>query len=171
MAKYFITLAATVVFDLTQAIIIGVLFSTALIVVKLTDVDVNISRVENTRLKEIGMGLDHVPAEDEVRVVYLTGTIFFGVVDKLKQRLLTLSHSDVIILSMRGVPVIDLSGVQAFTELAKELAENDTKIVLTSVQPKVMRYFEPGGFIDLIGRKNVYPSAELAIVSCVGEEC
>ncbi len=171
MAKYFITLAATVVFDLTQAIIIGVLFSTILIVVKLTDVDVNISRVENTRLKEIGMGLDHVPEEDEVRVVYLTGTIFFGVVDKVKQRLLTLSHSDVIILSMRGVPVIDLSGVQAFTELAKELEENDTKILLTSVQPKVMRYFERGGFIDLIGRENVYPSAELAIVSCVGEEC
>lgn len=169
MAKFFITMMATIVFDLTQAIIIGVVFSTLLIVVKLTDVEITINDVDNSRLQEIGMGLEHVPDANEVRVVYLTGTIFFGVVDKLKQRLLTMEHSDVIILSMRGVPVIDLSGVQALTELAKELNEQGTTILISSVQPKVLRYFERGGFIDLIGENNVYSSAENAIVRYVKE--
>lgn len=173
MAKYLITMAATVLLDLTQAIIVGVLVSVVIIVARMTDVDINVSRVDNARLKEIGMGLDadHVPAPSEVRVVYLTGTIFFGVADKLRARLLALDHTDALILSMRGVPTIDLSGTQAFIEVTKALNAADTKIILTSVQPAVMRYFERSGYIDLIGRDNVYTSAEMAILACVDGGC
>ena len=162
MAKFGITMVATVVLDLTQAIIIGVAFSTFLVVVKLTDIEINVSEIDNQRLEEVGMKLPVVP--EHIRVVYLTGTIFFAVVDKLVKELSKAQDHSVVILSMRGVPVIDLSGVQSLTDVAKEMKERDIKIILTSVQPKVLRDLTRGGFIDVIGEENVYRSAELAIV-------
>lgn len=162
MAKFGITMVATVVLDLTQAIIIGVAFSTFLVVVKLTDIEINVSEIDNQRLEEVGMKLPVVP--EHIRVVYLTGTIFFAVVDKLVKELSKARDHSVVILSMRGVPVIDLSGVQSLTELAREMKDRDIKIILTSVQPKVLRDLTRGGFIEIIGEENVYRSAELAIV-------
>lgn len=166
IAKFFITLAATVVLDLTQAIIIGVSFSAFLIVVKLTDIDITISEVENKRLEEIGINIPTVPKH--IRVAYLTGTIFFAVVEKLNNQLLEMENTSVLILSMRGVPTIDVSGVQALTELAEQIQENKTKIMITSVQPKVLNMLERGGFIELIGEKYVFDSAENAII-CANE--
>lgn len=173
MAKYLITMIATVMLDLTQAIIVGVLVSVGIIVARMTHVDINVSRVDNARLKKIGMGLDsdHIPEPSEVMVVYLTGTIFFGAADKLRSRLLALDHTDALILSMRGVPTIDLSGMQVFIEIVQALHATDTKIILTSVQPRVMRYFERSGFVDMVGRDNVYTSAEQAIIACVEDHC
>ncbi|MEG1930773.1 MAG: SulP family inorganic anion transporter [Anaerovorax sp.] len=167
IAKLFITMAATVVLDLTQAIIIGVAFSAFLIVVRLTDIDITISEVENERLQEIGIHIPTVPKH--IRVAYLTGTIFFAVVEKLNDQLLELENTSVLILSMRGVPVIDVSGVQALTELVAHLQENETRVMLTSVQPKVMTILERGGLIDMVGEAYVFDSAEFAIV-CANEE-
>lgn len=167
IAKFFITMIATVVLDLTQAIIIGVAFSAFLIVVRLTDIDITISEVENERLKEIGIDIPTVPKH--IRVAYLTGTIFFAVVEKLNSQLSQLENTSVLILSMRGVPIIDVSGVQALTELVSHLQSHGTTIMLTSVQPKVMTILERGGLIEMVGEKHVFDSAEFAIV-CANEE-
>lgn len=162
IAKFAITMCATVVLDLTQAIVIGVAFSAILIVVRLADIDITISEVENERLEEIGINIPQVP--EHIRVAYLTGTIFFAVVEKLNTQLSQLENTSVLILSMRGVPVIDLSGLQALTELTKSLQESGTKVMVTSVQPKVMKKLEQGGLLDLIGPAHVFNSAEYAIV-------
>lgn len=162
IAKLTITMAATVVLDLTQAIIIGVAFSSILIVVRLIDIDITISEVENERLEEIGINIPTVP--EHIRVAYLTGTIFFAVVEKLNAQLSELENTSVLILSMRGVPVIDLSGLQALTELVDNLQKADTKVMFTSVQPKVMKNLVQGGLIDIVGENHVFTSAEFAIV-------
>ena len=167
MAKFGITMVATVVLDLTQAIIIGVAFSTFLVVVKLADIEIHITDIDNSRLEEVGMKMEKVAGH--IKVVYLIGTIFFAVVDKLTRQLSQVEDDSVLILSMRGVPLIDLSGVQSLTELAVELQKKGIKIILTSVQPKVLRDLERGGFIDLIGSDNVYKSAEFAIVNATQE--
>ncbi len=162
IAKFAITMCATVVLDLTQAIIVGVAFSAVLIVVRLADIDITISEVENKRLEEIGINIPTVP--EHIRVAYLTGTIFFAVVEKLKTQLSELENTSVLILSMRGVPVLDLSGLQALTELTINLQQSGTKIMITSVQPKVMKKLERGGLIDIIGKDHIFNSAEYAIV-------
>lgn len=163
MAKFFITMAATVVLDLTQAIIIGVAFSAILIVVRLTDIDINISEVDNDKLEDIGINIPKV--SDKIRVAYLTGTIFFAVVDKLITQLSELEDTKVLILSMRGVPVIDLSGVQGMIDLINTLKENGTEVMFTSVQPKVLTKMKRGGILDMVGKENVFTSAEHAIVT------
>lgn len=162
MLKFFITMAATVVLDLTQAIIIGVAVSAFMIVVKLTDIDITIADIENERLKEIGINIPKI--SKTIRMAYLTGTIFFAVTDKLKTQLTELGNTEVLILSMRGVPAIDLSGIQALLELERELEEEGVTVMLSSVQPKVLEDLRRGGLIDKIGEAHVFDSAEHAIV-------
>ncbi|MBR6799560.1 MAG: SulP family inorganic anion transporter, partial [Firmicutes bacterium] len=163
MMKFAITMVATVVFDLTQAIIIGVAFSVILILIKLTDIDITVAEIEKERLEEVGVHLPKISGK--VRVAYLTGAIFFAVIDKLENELYAFEgKTEGLILSMRGVPVIDLSGIQALIELVEEMEANGTEIYLTSVQPKVLEEMRRGGLIELIGEEYVFDSAEEAIV-------
>ena len=162
MLKFFITMIATVVLDLTQAIIIGVAFSSFLIIVKLTDIDISVSEIDKDRLEEVGVHLPRI--SNKVRIAYLTGTIFFAVVDKLVKQLRKQDSAEALILSMRGVPMIDLSGIEAMIDLVRELEANGTEVYLTSVQPKVLEEMRRGGLIDLIGEEYVFQSAEQAIV-------
>ena len=82
MAKFLITMGATVILDLTQAILIGVAFASFMVIVKLTDIEITIADIENDRLEEIGIHLPQV--SKTIRMAYLTGSIFFAVTDKLK---------------------------------------------------------------------------------------
>ena len=163
IVKFLITMGATVVLDLTQAIVIGVGASIILILFKLTDIDITVSDIEKDRLEEIGINLPKVSGK--VRVAYLTGAIFFAVVDKLVKKLSEQEGvTEGLILSMRGVPVIDLSGIQALIELVEELESHGTEVYLTSVQPKVLEEMRKGGLVDMIGEEYIFQSAEQAIV-------
>lgn len=168
MMKFFITMGATVVLDLTKAIIIGVAFAAFTVIAKLTDIDITIADIDSKRLEDIGI---HIPkVSKNIRMAYLTGTIFFAVTDKLKSELDDLGSTETLILSMRGVPTIDLSGIQALTELCEELEnERGIDVMLTSVQPKVLAELRRGGLIDFIGEEYIFESAEYAILKAQEE--
>ncbi|MEG2521717.1 MAG: SulP family inorganic anion transporter [Anaerovoracaceae bacterium] len=162
ISKFVITMVATVLLDLTQAIIIGVAFSSFLIVVKIADIEINIAEIDGDKLEAAGFSIPKV--DEKVRIAYLTGTIFFAVVEKLNEQLFKLGYTNTLILSMRGVPVIDLSGLQGLIELLDELEEQNVEIMITSAQPKVLTDLDRAGILDRIGRDHVFDSAEHAIV-------
>lgn len=162
MLKFLITMVATVFLDLTQAIIIGVAFSAFMIIVKLTDIDITIADIDSERLAEIGIKMPEV--SKKIHMAYLTGTIFFAVTDKLKSQLTEIGNTEVLILSMRGVPAIDLSGIQALIELYDDLESEGITVMLTSVQPKVLHDLEQGGLVEKVGRQHIFDSAEFAII-------
>ncbi len=162
IAEFSITLVATLLLDLTQAIVIGVAFSAILIVVRLADIDITIRKIDNKKLEEAGISIPDVP--QQIRIAYLTGTIFFAVVEKLRSQLSELDDTAILILSMRGVPVLDISGLQALYNLVIHLQKKGTMVLMTSVQPKVLIKLERGGVVDLIGKDRIFNSAEYAIV-------
>lgn len=162
IAEFSITLLATIMLDLTQAIVIGVAFSAILIVVRLADIDITISEIEDKRLADAGIDIPTVP--QQIRIAYLTGTIFFTVVEKLRSQLSELDDTDILIFSMRGVPAIDISGLQALQELVLHLQGVGTTLLMTSIQPKVLAKIKRGGVVDLIGSERIFTSAEYAII-------
>ncbi|MDF2524611.1 MAG: sodium-independent anion transporter [Clostridiales bacterium] len=120
ISKYLVTMIATIVFDLTQAIIIGVAFASIMFMVKISKMEINIQSVDEKRLAEKN-GLEISKPLKHVRVVYFTGPLFFATVEKLKSQLIDLDRTNVLILSMRGVPLIDTSGIQALDDLYHQL--------------------------------------------------
>lgn len=162
IAKFTVTMCATVLLDLTQAIVVGVAFSVALVVARLASIDIDIREVDHTRLKELGAFTPS--SRDHIRVAYLTGAIFFASVNKLKEQLSDLGETTILILSMRGVPMVDLSGIQGLYELIAELKQNGTVILLSNVHEKVIKDLKRGGVVDLVGERLVFASEEHAII-------
>ncbi len=158
--KFILTLLATVVFDLTVAIVAGIALSAILFVINSADVEMNISKVDIEKLEDKGIKLDQ--AYDDIRVVYLTGPIFFATVSSLTDRLEDISQG-IMILSMRGVSSIDGSGVQALLEFCELKKQEGVTIIFSGVQRRVLSRFERGGILEVIGEDNVFWSTDQAL--------
>jgi sulfate permease, SulP family len=71
----------------------------------------------------------------------------------------------VLILSMRGVPMIDLSGIEAMPTRYEQMHKSHKILLLAGVSPDVMKMIERSGLDALIGRDNFFWSADQAIVA------
>lgn len=152
--QFLVTMIATVVFDLTIAIIIGVLLAMLVFVVKNTELYLKISDVDNKKLEGKGITI----SEDvRVRVVYLAGPLFFGTQDKVINALSEMPEdTNTIILSMRGVPYVDDSAVTELEAVAKECESKDIRLLITGLQAKVEKHLTDCGFIESFGSDNIY---------------
>ena len=160
IAKYLITLLATIVFNLTVAIILGVIYSMFDFIAKLSDIDISIADVDTGKLE----GINHEDTHDTC-VVYITGPLFFATVEKMETELICLIQHKNVIFSLRGVPLTDTSGLYAFHELLEKLIDNDVNICFSSVQPKVLEQFKANDIITLSGEKNVFWDSNEALYS------
>lgn len=162
ISKFLITMIATVMFDLTQAILIGVIFSSLLFIVKISNMDISINEVDEDRLSD---DIDLNKNLSNIKVAYFTGPLFFATVEKFKTELSEIKDNTVLILSMRGVPLIDTSGVQALEELRYDLEERNCTLMLCGLQPQVKKTMSRSGIYDKIGKNMIFWSADQAIIA------
>ncbi len=142
MFQFLITMVATVVFDLTKAILIGVVFSLILFVIKVSDMQVTVSEVDPERLDENNVNPEKLKYTS---VVYITGPLYFGTCAKLEDKVSSLGDSYNIIFSMRGVTIADISGIEALHEYCERLISQGRMVYFSCVQPPVMDLFERTG--------------------------
>jgi len=140
--QFLITMAATVIFDLTVAILIGVAFSIIMFVVKVSDMQVSVAQVDPSKLDE-----SHVNPEklDYTCVVYVSGPLYFGTCNKLEEKISALGENYNVIFSMRGVTVADISGIEALHEYCERLISQGIMVYFSCVQPPVMEMIERCG--------------------------
>lgn len=157
MAAFLATMIATVCLDLTQAIVVGLGLSVVLFLRQASRLEVNTAPV---RWDEAGIVSQQLP---DANVVYITGPLFFGSVNQLVERLEAMPFSKTLILSMRGVPMADVSSVQAIEHIWREHVKVGGTIYLTGLQPQVRKVLENAGLIAEIGEQHVLWSADQAI--------
>ncbi|MGQ0604713.1 MAG: SulP family inorganic anion transporter, partial [Anaerolineales bacterium] len=162
MATFAITMLATVVFDLTQAILIGALLSGAVFLSQASEIDITVQRVDREKLKQRGLDLHTLP--DDVRVAYLTGPLFFAATGHFNEAFAKLDGIGTLILSMRGVPLIDTSGLQAMLALVEKLHQRGGTLMIAGAHDDVKRMMERGGLVAEIGEHNFFWSADQAIM-------
>lgn len=160
IAQFLITMVATVVFDLTVAIVIGVVFSMFMFVVKSCNLTVNVSSVDTKKTEEKGI----VGSYKYTKIVYLSGPMFFGTKDKLTKALDEISEDTCdIIFSMRGVPSIDMSAVEELLEICESFKEKGVRVMFSGVDEKVYRTLSKMHFVEKIGEENFHWDAVAAI--------
>lgn len=157
ISQFFITMAATVVFDLTVAIIIGIVFSLVIFVAKISNIQVTTSEVNPEKLADGSKMNDKIK---NTSVIYVTGPLYFGTAGKLQEKVEELEDKEIYIFSLRGVPLADISGVQALDDLVARLHENNKTVYFTAVQPNVMEIFSRSGFSSRVGSDNFYWSTD-----------
>ncbi|MDY4611291.1 MAG: SulP family inorganic anion transporter [Sphaerochaetaceae bacterium] len=153
IAQFLVTMLATVMFDLTSAILIGIGLSMLLFVVRSRDVRIEV--VEPT------LSMD----DKRTRVVYIDGALFFATQDKLPSLVddLIMKGCRRIVFSLRGVPSIDHSEVSEITAIVRQCQAKGVDVLFAGLQPPVQRMFERLSLDELVGKNQFYSSAVVAL--------
>jgi len=163
VAAFLVTLAATVVFDLTQAILIGFGISTLIFVSQISDLWMLRQPVDPGRL---GAGDDFVHPEHPISIYYLGGPLFFGAARKLLEDIERQDGSDAtLILSMRGVPLVDATGIEVLREIRRRQETGGGGLLLAGLQPRAEALLRRAGFLEELGETRLFWSADRAIRS------
>ena len=161
-AKFLITMLATVVFDLTVAILIGIGFSAVLFILRSSKLSTELAKVENDRFRgEANVESTHGNAY----VLYVTGPIFFLNVGALEQAVAAPpSDCGEYIFSMRGVPAVDTTGVAALDELVERLQNRGVRVLFCGLNDNVRAMLERGGVLTTLGENAVFRSVDRALL-------
>lgn len=152
MVEFTITMIATVMFDLTIAILVGVFSGMMIFIVKDTGLKIDVSPVDLKRIKGHEFSMDHT----NTKIIYLTGPLYFITREKLKQLIVHAIDTDNIIISMRAVTTIDESAVKEFKDIVEKIIINKTNILFCGIQPNVKEMFDRAGLTDIIGNDLVF---------------
>ena len=157
------TMVATVALDLTQAIVVGVILSLVIFLAQVSRVEIVSAPIDRARLH------DEHPVRtaglDGVQIVYITGALYFGATGQLTESLDRLPPTRTLILSMRGVPMIDASSVHALEHLWHAQAVLGGTVFICGAQPQVRRMLERFGLVALYGESSFFWDASAAIAA------
>ncbi|WP_455615707.1 SulP family inorganic anion transporter [Eisenbergiella sp.] len=161
-AKYLITMAATILFDLTTAILLGVVTGLVLLVSRLSHIEINYEKVDMSRINNTDEKLNK--KYENAAVAYLTGTIIFANTQNIEEIIVKMQEFDTVLLSMRGVSYMDISGAITFMQVLAELQKQGKKIFLCGVPGSTMNMLKRSGIYDMLGENNFYWSVERALL-------
>ena len=148
-----VTFALTVFVDLVVAVNIGVILATLHFLRRMaSSVEVQEQTSEQLQEEFGHRGLEFPPG---VLVYRVEGPFFFGAVENF-ERALASTHTDpdVVILRLRWVPFIDITGLQTLEEVVKDLQRRKVRVMLTGANARVTAKLEKAGILELLGRDN-----------------
>jgi len=157
-----ITLIATITLDLTQAILVGSLLSALIFLNQVSDIEIVVEKVDANRLIQKGIEVTHDCSN--TRVAYMYGPLFFAATGHFEEAFADLSGIKYLVLSVRGMPIIDASGLRVVESLNSRLTAKGGALLLSGLNPKVKAMLQRGGILDLIGEEHIFWSADQAIV-------
>ncbi|MBQ3021834.1 MAG: STAS domain-containing protein [Clostridia bacterium] len=160
IAVLVITFVLTVVFDLVIAIEVGFVLACLLFMKRMSDETGVVGWKYAEEETDDSEKLISLPKE--VRVYEITGPLFFGAADRIA-KITAMEHTKCIILRMRSVPAIDVTAMNALSELFEKLGKNEVRLILSHVNDQPMRVMEKAGFVDKVGRENFCDHIESAI--------
>ncbi|RIK28661.1 MAG: SulP family inorganic anion transporter [Anaerolineae bacterium] len=169
MIAFTITMLATVVLDLTQAILIGSFLAGAVFLNKIASIDIEVQEVDIERLKQ--KGIETAGKCQHVRVAFLTGPLFFAATGQFNEAFQNLKDTHALILSMRGVSLIDTAGIEAIHRLHERLHKRGGTLMFAGVHDNAYNMMKRGGLVETIGAENFFWSSDQAIVAAEKRGC
>jgi SulP family sulfate permease len=169
MIAFTITMIATIVLDLTQAIIIGSILAGAIFLNKIASIDIDVQEVDREKLRQ--RGIETEGKCQHVRVAFLTGPLFFAATGQFNEAFQNLGDTHALILSMRGVPLVDAAGIESIHRLHERLHKQGGALMFAGVHDNARNMLERGGVVETIGVENFFWSSDQAIVEAEKRGC
>ncbi len=151
-----VTFFLAIFVDLVVAVNIGVIFAVLHFMLRMADsVDVKqqtASELFNEYFKEQESLLPN-----DVLVYTVDGPFFFGSIEAF-ERALKNTHTEprILIIRLRWVPLIDMTGITALEEVVKDLHKRHIRVILVGANERVEGKLDKAGLIELIGPENVF---------------
>jgi len=169
IGAFLITMLATISLDLTQAILIGSLLAGAIFLNRIASLEVEVTKVDPERLRQRGVQLEH-PCE-HMHVAFVTGPLFFAATATFGEALSGLNNTHALILSMRGVPLVDTAGIEAIRKLHERIRAQGGTLMFAGVHKNVRSMLERGGLVDEVGEQSFFWSSDQAIMAAQKLAC
>lgn len=163
MIAFTITMLATVALDLTQAILIGSVIAVLLFINQIAQIDINIQDIDHDKLLDKGIELKNKC--EHVKVAYITGPLFFAAIGFFNEAFSKMAVDGTLILSMRGVSLIDTAGVEAIEKLFDKFHAQGGEIMFAGTHDNAYRMLERAGLVEKIGKDNFFWSSDQAILA------
>jgi SulP family sulfate permease len=163
VAILLITFSLTVFADLVVAVNIGVILATLHFLRRMaTSVEVRQATEQELTQEFAHKGFIKLPSD--VLVFIVEGPFFFGAVENF-ERALAGTHSDPkhLIIRLKWVPFMDITGLQTLEEVIRELQSRGVNVMLSGANERVYKKLEKAGIIELIGSSNNFNSFDQAI--------
>ena len=162
-----VTFFLTVIFDLTIAIEVGVLIACLLCMKRMaetTNVSVLSDEIDPNADSDVQGNLDHLTIPEGVKVYEINGPYFFGIGNKFEEMMGDMGgRAKVRIIRMRKVPFIDSTGVHNLQNMCKMCSQMGVKVVLSGVNPQVMKVIVDAGMDDVVGKENICSHINIAL--------
>ena len=162
-----VTFFLTVIFDLTVAIEVGVLIACLLCMKRMaetTNVSVISDEIDPMADTDVMGNLEHLIIPEGVKVYEINGPYFFGIGNKFEEMMGDMGgRAKVRIIRMRKVPFIDSTGVHNLSNMCRMCSQMGVKVVLSGVNPTVMKVLENAGMDDVVGKENICSHISLAL--------
>jgi SulP family sulfate permease len=162
-----VTFFLTVIFDLTVAIEVGVLIACLLCMKRMaetTNVSVLSDEIDPNADSDVQGNLDHLTIPEGVKVYEINGPYFFGIGNKFEEMMGDMGgRAKVRIIRMRKVPFIDSTGVHNLQNMCRMCSQMGVKVVLSGVNPKVMKVIEDAGMDEVVGKENICSHINIAL--------
>lgn len=166
IAVLVITLVLTVFFDLVVAIEFGMVLAAFLFLKRMSDVAavrqwVDKDSLDDTELSE-NTDLKYVPSNTIVYEIF--GSLFFGAANDF----LNFTHEEgknknVLILRMRNVPAMDISGLEALEETLEICQKRGMTLILSHVNKQPYHVMEKAGFVEKVGQENLCKNIDTSL--------
>ncbi|WP_019299618.1 SulP family inorganic anion transporter [Lactococcus garvieae] len=164
IAVLLITLFLTVFFDLVVAIEFGMILAAFLFLKRMSDVATVRQWVDKDNLdnEEISEDIDLKQVPKHTVVYEIFGSLFFGATNEF----LNFTHEEgksVLILRMRNVPMMDISGLEALEETFEICKKRKMTLILSHVNEQPYHVMEKASFIEKIGRENICKNIDASL--------
>ena len=166
VAILLVTFTLTVFADLVVAVNIGVILATLHFLRRMAS-SVEVRQATEQELSQEFSHLGLVQLPPGVLVYSVEGPFFFGAVENF-ERALAGTHTDprVLIIRLRWVPFIDITGLQTLEEVVRDLHKRGVRVMLLGANARVQGKLERAGIIDLIGPENSFSAFGDALDVC-----
>ncbi|MFN8381074.1 MAG: SulP family inorganic anion transporter [Anaerolineales bacterium] len=169
MIAFSIAMIATVVLSLTDAILLGTFLAGAVFLNKIASIDISLQDVDIDRLKQ--RGIETAGKCKHIRVAFLTGPLFFAATGQFDEAFANLKDTHALILSMRGVPLIDTEGLEEIQRLYERLHKQGGTLMFAGIHDNARAMMERDGLVEMIGEENFFWSSDQAIVEAERRGC
>jgi SulP family sulfate permease len=162
-----VTFGLTVFVDLVVAVNIGVIIATLHFLRRMaSSVAVQQQSHEDLSREFAHRGLSFPPG---VLAFAVEGPFFFGAVENFERALAsTRTDPEVLIIRLRWVPFIDITGLQTLEEVIRDLQKRKVRVMLTGANERVTGKLHRAGIVSLIGAENFCENLEQALARLTG---
>lgn len=116
----------------------------------------NVNNIETCSETEDAVFMGNIIAPKEVEIFEMRSGLMTMSLYRFVETMRSMhNHPKILIIRMRFVKTIDESDIHALKEISKQLMDDNTRLLFSSVNSKIQRLFESSGITEKIGKENI----------------